>query len=943
VERLEERRLLSITPGPGLTLSPTPVEGIQSTNITVATFSTADAAGTLSSTIFWGDGTSSAGTVTAVGTVSGLTQYDVLGTHTYAEETTGKSTNAVVVQVNDTTDATVAFINSITAVGDAPLSPFATSTISNVEGVAINPTTATFTDANTGATAGDYTAVVNWGDGSSPTVGTVSATATPGRFTVSAGHTYKVNGSYPVTTTITDDGGQSLTFVNTATITDAALTLGPTLALTTPEGQRLSNEIVGTFTDADAFGTASDFSATIDWGDATPTTSGIITKIGNSGGGAVFAIMGSHTYTTVGTPTISVAVTDVGGSTIGSSTSAAVSVTQQPLLLTVFPQVATAATATPTNQVVATFVDPGGADIGYTATVDFGDGSGPVAATVVPNGGNSFSVEAPAHTYTASGQYPLTVSVTDPDPITVSGSAVAFVGGSTTLPSLITVSALPVVATEGAATAAGTPVATFVAQNGPATPGSYTATIDWGDGTSTSTGTVTALGGGVFQVTAPAHTYAEEGSDIITVTVTQGSLTGLSSSQAHVADAPLTAGPVVAFNGPEGMLLTNRTLGSFTDANPSALPTDFTATVDWGDGTTPSRATVVATSGGFSVVGEHEYADARVNGGHNIFPVTVTVVDTGGARVQLTSAGAITDNPITLTGVLAPGSYYSASSAGFFTNVSRPQFYGQSEPYSTVELIALSYNTHASTVIGQTQANGSGAWTIATNPLADGRYAITAVALDRAHFTTAVTVLMGGSSAQGPLVVDTVAPTVVASSFGATTGQILVTFQDTGAGLNPASMLNPHYYHLLAGGRPFGTLRVTNMTTPALAQAGKMSVLVTINNGGNLPAGNYVFAIDSGGVNDLAGNPLNGAFSGTLPSGNSLPAIGFAALLNPPSRTFLPVQAVASAAASPARATTAVAKPAALTASGANAATPLAVFDAALFTASARKNPWKRR
>src|SRR5262249_38965772 len=124
LECLEDRRLLSITPGPGLTLAPTPVEGIQSTNITVATFSTADAAGTLSSTIFWGDGTSSAGTVTAVGTVGGLTQYDVLGTHTYADETRPGASNAVVVQVNDTTDATVAFINSTTAVADAPLSPF---------------------------------------------------------------------------------------------------------------------------------------------------------------------------------------------------------------------------------------------------------------------------------------------------------------------------------------------------------------------------------------------------------------------------------------------------------------------------------------------------------------------------------------------------------------------------------------------------------------------------------------------------------------------------------------------------------------------------------------------------------------------------------------------------------------------------------------------------
>jgi hypothetical protein len=127
MEALENRGLLSITPGPGLTLSPTPIEGIQSTNITVATFSTADAAGTLSSTIFWGDGTSSAGTVTAAGTVAGLSQYDVRGTHTYAEETQGSNTNSVVVQVNDTTDATVAFINSRNSVGDPPLSPLATT------------------------------------------------------------------------------------------------------------------------------------------------------------------------------------------------------------------------------------------------------------------------------------------------------------------------------------------------------------------------------------------------------------------------------------------------------------------------------------------------------------------------------------------------------------------------------------------------------------------------------------------------------------------------------------------------------------------------------------------------------------------------------------------------------------------------------------------------
>src|SRR5262249_38045936 len=153
---------------------------------------------------------------------------------------------------------------------------------------------ATFTDANQGATAGDFTATVNWGDGSSPEVGTVSATATPGRFTVAAGHTFTAGGTYPVPPTIVHDGGEGLGFVNLATITAAALTLGPTLALSTAEGQPLINQVVGTFTDANPFGTASDFTATTDWGDSTPTTFGQITKLGNSGGGAVFAITGSH-------------------------------------------------------------------------------------------------------------------------------------------------------------------------------------------------------------------------------------------------------------------------------------------------------------------------------------------------------------------------------------------------------------------------------------------------------------------------------------------------------------------------------------------------------------------------------------------------------------------------------------------------------------------------
>lgn len=64
------------------------------------------------------------------------------------------------------------------------------------------------------------------------------------------------------------------------------------------------------FTDANALGTAADFTATIDWGDATPPTAGTV-----SGGGGSYTVNGVHTYTSLGNFTIHVHTVDDGGST----------------------------------------------------------------------------------------------------------------------------------------------------------------------------------------------------------------------------------------------------------------------------------------------------------------------------------------------------------------------------------------------------------------------------------------------------------------------------------------------------------------------------------------------------------------------------------------------------------------------------------------------------
>src|SRR5580704_11758414 len=59
----------------------------------------------------------------------------------------------------------------------------------------------------------------------------------------------------------------------------------------------------------------------------------------------------------------------------------------------------------------------------------------------------------------------------------------------------------------------------------------------------------------------------------------------------------------------ENVALANTTdVASFTDNNLSDTASAFTATIDWGDGTTDT-GTVVGSNGSFTVDGGHTYAD----------------------------------------------------------------------------------------------------------------------------------------------------------------------------------------------------------------------------------------------------------------------------------------------------------------------------------------------
>ncbi len=187
-------------------------------------------------------------------------------------------------------------------------------------------------------------------------------------------------------------------------------------------------------------------------------------------------------------------------------------------------------------------------------------------------------------------------------------------------------------ATEGIGVSA--QVATFVDANPVATTsdfntGTGSVTIAWGDGTS-SMGTVTQPGGvGTQFLVHGFHTYIEQGTDTITVTITdKGSSTTSTTSSATVGDAALTVSPApikvtagVAFSGQ---------VATFTDANPAGTVSDFSASINWGDGTT-TPGTVTQPGGvgtPFVVTGTHTYATA----GNHVF--TVTVTDVGGSTAN---------------------------------------------------------------------------------------------------------------------------------------------------------------------------------------------------------------------------------------------------------------------------------------------------------------------
>ena len=161
----------------------------------IATFTdsdTARAAGAFTATVTWGDGHSTGGTVSG-----GTGSFSITASHTYAEE--GSYTISVLVQ--QAPSGSQASGGGTATIADAALTAtgMRLSTSKTVHTVV-----ATFSDADPGGTAADYTASIRWGDGTT-TTGSIAPSGTG--FSVTGSHVYHKSGTFTISVAIRDAGG----------------------------------------------------------------------------------------------------------------------------------------------------------------------------------------------------------------------------------------------------------------------------------------------------------------------------------------------------------------------------------------------------------------------------------------------------------------------------------------------------------------------------------------------------------------------------------------------------------------------------------------------------------------------------------------------------------------------------------------------------------------
>jgi hypothetical protein len=484
------------------------------------------------------------------------------------------------------------------------------------------------------ASVDTFTASISFGGTSIP--GTFVDDGT-GNLLIKGTLTFSQQGPYIVSVTVNPpqpNGGPGvfppITVDTVVMVTDPPPAVSPH-SFAASEGT--NHQVVATFTSTDPDAIPANFHATIDWGDHTTPTAGIINLQSNG----VYQVIGDHTYADeLPGVQVTVTVSDTdGGSASGKET---INVADAPIQVSFntpgpkpIPIAINPTEGIPFHGVVAILGDANRAATksDYSASINWGDNTPSTPATDIvpdPQLAGAFDIIGD-HTY--KEQLPnalLTVTVTDDGGQQDSGSLIIQVADAPLVADPIAVQS-----TEGQPYSG--LVASFRDYDQFATPADFGALIVWGDGATTTATISYGTTVGKFFVSG-SHDYGdrEEGTATpvsVFIADVDGGQIITAHGQLQIIDAPLTA-KRVAIHPVKGQLFQG-VVGSFTDADPYGQLSDYSAKagINWGDGSITDGTISTNGQGVFYVSGSHTYANA------GLYQVKITVVDAGGASATV--------------------------------------------------------------------------------------------------------------------------------------------------------------------------------------------------------------------------------------------------------------------------------------------------------------------
>ena len=628
-------------------------------------------------TVNWGDGSTVENPTIFFASGSGA----LAATHTYADD----GIYTVTVTVTDDDGGTDIQSFTVTVGNVAPTLVVAGNQAID-EGALLNlALLGSFTDPGfdnplnpAGPSSESFTFDVDWGDGRNAIVGLSVADmngspGNPSKGSFGGSHTYADNGLYTVTVKIRDDNGGSDTETFMVTVANVKPTIAVVANQILDEGSHLSLPNIGTFTDpgfdnplnvgniANGGETQETFTFSINWGDGTSASTGNATvdTPGNVGVLTAGSFDGSHTFADNGTYTVTVTVFDDDGDSDVKSFLVTVN-NVDPTLTGIASLSVDEGEAFTLDQLGVGLSDPGfdnplnagnvisGGESQETftgLTINWGDGTATTPVSIVnrasgmPGTPTTADFDHTAHTYADNGIYTVTITVQDDDGPVVARTLTITVDN--VVPTLVVVpnqvaseSGLLVLPNIGTLSDPGfdNPLNAGNATNGGETQETFTFTINWGDGTTSSAGAATIdTPGAVGLLTMGSfdgsHVFADNGTYTVTVTVADddgGSrVQTFTVTVANIAPAlnPFANGKKLQGDDIDRFGVTkirgslhdpgyDNPLNTLDATNGGETYETVTYLVDWGDGTvdamhhytTPGSYTVtITTNGGLPV------------------------------------------------------------------------------------------------------------------------------------------------------------------------------------------------------------------------------------------------------------------------------------------------------------------------------------------------------